>query len=85
MIIGGLMQVYHDQASLNQDLNTIVVSTFIENHNSLTLASVTSEEGGHLLESGLSLLMKKLISHLTFVDPEDYKLYLQCYYYLLDF
>ena len=73
MIVGGLMQVYDDQTSLIQDLNTIVVSTFIDNHNSLTLASVTSEYQS-LKDS--PHLMKTLISHLAFVSQDDYKIYL---------
>ncbi len=69
------MQVYEDEASLTQDLNTILLSTFISSHLSLTLAKVIQSED-HQPLSWVPPIFKALISHLTFIEPDDYKLYL---------
>ena len=84
MIIGGLMQVYEDNASLTQDMNTILLSTFITNHLSLTIAKITDSQTDHLNLSWAPLIFKALISHLTFIEQDDYKLYLQSSYCFSD-
>jgi hypothetical protein len=69
------MQVYQDQASFTADLHAILLSTFIKNRLSLTLAKVLTDQPLNPLD-WTSPLMKAIISHLTFIDQDDYLLYI---------